>query len=181
MRPWVVRPGNLPVIALAIHCGHSMRPEVEKLSALSEAQREREEDPHTQLFLPDDATQVIVHCSRFEVDLNRVREKAVYRTPDDAWGLKIWKAPPTQSLVQGSLAIYDWFYRELNQLIQEQIDRHGRVLLLDMHSYNYRRHGRHAPAQPPAENPEINLGTTPLGKRWESVVTRFIDDLSSFE
>lgn len=181
MRPWHVRPGKLPVVALAVHCGHAMRPEIEALSALGAATREREEDPHTQHFLPDDATQVIVNRSRFEVDLNRVREKAVYQTPHDAWGLDIWKAPPPPALVQGSLAIYDRFYRDLDRLLKAQIDLHGRVLLLDMHSYNYRRHGPHAPVQPPEENPEINLGTAPLGNRWESVVTRFIDDLSNIE
>ena len=29
--------------------------------------------------------------SRFEVDLNRPREEAVYRVPEDCWGLDVWR------------------------------------------------------------------------------------------
>jgi hypothetical protein len=34
---------------------------------------------------------MITHRSRFEVDLNRPRREAVYRIPEDAWGLDIWR------------------------------------------------------------------------------------------
>ena len=181
LRPWHVRSGKLPVIALAIHCGHELRPEVAALSALCEAERAREEDPHTERLCPADATRIIVRSSRFEVDLNREREKAVYRKPEDAWGLDLWNAPLPSSVVRNSLSIYDGFYTELDRLIQKQIHLHDRVLLLDMHSYNYRRKGPHAPAQPRQENPEINLGTAPLAGGWPAVTRRFIDELSSLD
>jgi len=175
---WRIRPGSLPVVATAIHSGHDLRPAVAALTALGSEDRRREEDPHTERLLPDDATRVVVGRSRFEVDLNRPRDAAIYRTPEDAWGLTVWKAPLPLAVVQDSLAIYDRFYAELDHLLRSQVRRHGRVLLLDMHSYNYRRRGLHAPAQPPAQNPEINLGTGPLGGRWPAVAERFVDTLS---
>ena len=181
LRPWHVRSGKLPVIALTIHCGHELRPEVAALSALCEAERTREEDPHTERLCPSDATRIIVSSSRFEVDLNREREKAVYRQPEDAWGLDLWNAPLPLSVIRDSLSIYDRFYTELDRLIQKQIHLHDRVLLLDMHSYNYRRKGPHAPAQPQQKNPEINLGTAPLAGKWPAVTRRFIDELSGLE
>ena len=177
--PWRIRPGTLPVVAAAIHCGHVMRPEVAALTALGDEDRRREEDPHTERLLPDGATQVVVDRSRFEVDLNRSRDAAVYRTPEDAWGLMLWKTPLPPAVVQDSLALYDRFYAELDHLLQAQIRRHGRLLVLDMHSYNYRRQGPHAPAQAPAQTPEINLGTGPLDGRWPAVTERFVDVLSS--
>ena len=48
-------------------------------------------------------TQIIGTHSRFEVDLNRPREKAVYIKPEDAWGLEVWKYKPSQELVIRSL------------------------------------------------------------------------------
>jgi N-formylglutamate amidohydrolase len=175
---WQIRPGRLPVVATAIHSGHDLRPAVAALTALDGADRRREEDPHTERLLPDDTTQVVVDRSRFEVDLNRPRDAAVYRTPEDAWGLTLWKTPLPPAVVEDSLALYDRFYAELDHLLQAQIRRFGRVLVLDIHSYNYRRQGPHAPAQAPAQTPEINLGTGPLDGRWPAVTERFVDALS---
>ena len=81
--------------------------------ALDDATRRREEDPYTDRLIRGLCTQLVVHRSRFEVDLNRPREQAVYLTPDDAWGLDVWNDELPESQVRDSLAIYDDFYREL--------------------------------------------------------------------
>ena len=51
-------------------------------------------------------------------------------------------------------------------------------MVLDMHSYNHRRDGQHAPPSPVVDNPEVNIGTGWLDRdRWGHVVDRFIEDL----
>ena len=63
-----------------------------------------------------------VHRSRFEVDLNRPRDEAVYRTPDMAWGLQVWKAPPPEDVVERSLAVHDRFYDDLQVRLDELVE-----------------------------------------------------------
>lgn len=75
------------LVATAIHAGHDIRPEVSSLLTLDEAARLREEDPFTDRIAACADSRVLVFRSRFEVDLNRGRDDAVYRTPDDCWGL----------------------------------------------------------------------------------------------
>ena len=97
---WSVTTGDDPIVATAIHAGHSLRPEVEALMKLSEAHRLREEDPFTDRWVGVAENSIVVDVSRFEVDLNRPREKAVYVRPDDAWGLDLWKSEPSADMVR---------------------------------------------------------------------------------
>ena len=80
-----------PLVATAIHNGHLLRDEIEELTALSDVERLREEDPFTGDWTTIANVQIVMQNSRFEVDLNRPRDKAVYIDPEDAWGLKLWK------------------------------------------------------------------------------------------
>lgn len=169
-----------PLLVTAIHDGHGLRDEVAALTALSDADRRREEDPHTAAFtlLGDEA--VVVELSRFEVDLNRPRERAVYRLPEDAWGLSLWKAVPDEALVARSLDRYDAFYAAMTALIDGLVETHGGVLLLDVHSYNHRRGGPDAPPDDPAANPEVNLGTGSLDReRWGPVADACLEHLGA--
>ena len=79
------------LLATAIHAGHDLRPEVAEAMVLDEATRLREEDPHTDTIGALTPARVVVHRSRFEMDLNRLLEDAVYRTPEDCWGLEVWR------------------------------------------------------------------------------------------
>ena len=83
---WSITEGDSPVVATAIHNGHKVREEVGHLLALSEAERLREEDPFTGIWTDIAKTRIIANFSRFQVDLNRPREGAVYTKPEDAWG-----------------------------------------------------------------------------------------------
>ncbi len=87
---WNITRGKGPIVATAIHDGHEVRDEVLRHMALDEAGRLREEDPFSARWTEVAPTRVVGLRSRFEVDLNRPRDKAVYRTPEDAWGLKVW-------------------------------------------------------------------------------------------
>ena len=68
---WKTVEGEGPIIASAIHDGHDVRPEVASLLALDDAQRLREEDPHTAGWTRVAPTRIVGLVSRFEVDLNR--------------------------------------------------------------------------------------------------------------
>jgi N-formylglutamate deformylase len=162
------------VIATAIHAGHELRPEIAASTALDDATRMREEDPFTDRLTAIGTAAVVAHRSRFEVDLNRPREQAVYRGPDDAWGLDLWVRPLSDREIEESLVLYDDFYRELEHRLDDVAAR-GPFVVLDLHSYNHRRDGAEAPAEAPAENPEINVGTGSLDRDcWSAVVDAFI-------
>lgn len=169
-------------MATAIHDGHEVRPDALRLMAISEADRLREEDPFTGEWTVVAPTRVVGLRSRFEVDLNRPREKAVYRTSADAWGLEVWRKPPSDALVNESLAEYDLFYEALRELYEDLERRHGRFVVLDLHSYNHRRRGPDGPEENPLDNPQVNIGTGTLPHRdtWAPLIDRFISDLSNY-
>jgi hypothetical protein len=174
--------GQEPLAAMAIHNGHDLRDEVAQITGLSDDERLREEDPYTGIWTSVVTTQLVANRSRFEVDLNRPRERAVYRTPEDAWGLEVWKCEPSAELLERSLAEYDAFYAEAHRIFSEMERRFGHFVVLDLHSYNHRRQGAGEPPDDPAQNPEVNVGTGTLDRnRWAQLVDRFIGDLTAFE
>ena len=174
--------GNGPVLAVAIHNGHDLREEVAEIMVLDDAARFREEDPYTGAWATIVSNRIVVYRSRFEVDLNRPRDRAVYLKPEDAWGLEVWKTQPSRGLVERSLARHEGFYAQLHRLCSRMEKECGCFVVLDLHSYNHRRQG---PLGVPAErdgNPDINVGTgTMMREQWASLVDRFIDDLSGFD
>jgi N-formylglutamate amidohydrolase len=170
-----------PVIACAIHAGHALRSELAANTALDDAARLREEDPYTDLLAEAADSRVVFHRSRFEIDLNRPREQAVYARPQDAWGLSLWRKPLTQAQIAASLAEYDAFYRVFGALLQNLQERYGRFILLDLHSYNHRRGGPEAPAEPQETNPDVNLGTGTMDRaRWAPIVDCFMRELRAY-
>lgn len=116
------------LVATAIHNGHELRPEIAAAMVLDEATRQREEDPFTDVIGAGDGTvaQVIARRSRFEVDLNRPRDEAVYRSPDDCWGLEVWRdSPLDEELTERSLEVYDAFYADLGERLDEFVEELG--------------------------------------------------------
>ncbi len=180
---WRTSLGHGPIVATAIHDGHELRSELLEHMALDEGERRREEDPFTGLWTAIAPTQVVGLRSRFETDLNRPREKAVYRTPEDAWGLQVWKGSLPDPVAQHSLAEYDAFYEMLEVLYSGMAAKHGAFVVFDLHTYNHRRLGPDGPAADAAENPQVNIGTgtMPNRKRFAGVIDRLIHDLSSFD
>jgi hypothetical protein len=180
---WVLQRGDGPLVATAIHDGGFVRPEVLALMALPEPGRLREEDPFTARWTEVAPTRVVGLRSRFEVDLNRPRERAVYRTPADAWGLRVWKTELPDDVVDRSLAEYDAFYAMLHELYADLAARHGAFVVFDLHTYNHRRAGPDGPEADPAGNPQVNVGTGCMAdrRRWAHLVDRFMDDLRAFD
>src|SRR6056297_3474684 len=129
----VFQRGTSPIVAAAIHNGHDTRPRVDKRLAIDPEQQLREEDPITGEWAQIAKTQFIGLRSRFEVDFNRPRDKAVYKTPADAWGMELWNEPPDEEMIEASLREYDEFYRETESLIRDLIDEFGKVVVYDLH------------------------------------------------
>ncbi|MDQ3914447.1 MAG: N-formylglutamate amidohydrolase [Actinomycetota bacterium] len=178
-RTWDVVRGEGPVVATAIHNGHDMRSDLAELVLLREDERRREEDPYTDVLTEVAPTRIVVRRSRFEIDLNRDRDEAICVVPEDCWDLRVWKEPLADELLHESRALYERFYRDFEALLADVERGHGRFVVLDLHSYNHRRAGPHAPPADLAENPEVNVGTGSMDRRrWGRLVDRFIADLS---
>jgi hypothetical protein len=143
--------------------------------AISAGDRLREEDPLTAFWTSVGDSRISVYRSRFEVDLNRPREKSVAMSPDDCWGLKVWREPPPRRVIERSLMQYDQFYREVSELLDELVQRWNSVLVLDLHSYNHRRRGPCGAGDSLVANPEINVGTGTMDRaRWAPLVDTFM-------
>lgn len=178
---WQLQRGSGPIIATAIHDGHGLRAEVRAAMALSESDRRREEDPHTGQAAAAISNHVIAARSRFEVDLNREIDEAVYRTPDQSWGLKVWHAEPPGDVIARSLALHTAFYKMMADTLEEIAAQHERFILFDIHSYNHRRNGPDAAATPQAEAPDINIGTYSMPRdHWAPVLDPIIAAMRDF-
>jgi hypothetical protein len=182
-RWWTVQHGPGPVVATAIHDGHELRPETAAEMALDDADRLREEDPFTGDAVRGVSRHVIVHRSRFEFDLNRDLDNAVYRTPEQSWGLKVWRGEALEpELAQTSLDLHASYYRMLSTLLDDIAERHQRFLILDVHSYNHRRDGPDCSPTPQAEAPDINIGTFSMPREeWAFLVDPLIAVMAAFD
>jgi N-formylglutamate deformylase len=173
---WNVEVGRA-LIATAVHNGHALRPEVANAIALDDSTRLREEDPYTGLLASYLGSFVVVNRSRFEVDLNRPPEEAVYIHPDDSWGIEVWNGVPDAALIERSLQEHHDFYRRLGSVLEDLVERHGGFVLYDLHSYNHLRPGPDGAAADPATNPVVNLGTGSLPPKWKPVAEAFLSSL----
>lgn len=138
----------VPYACGAVHDGHQFRRELWDACLHTEYDRWFEEDPCTKEFVKTHPIIIAACDSRFEYDLNRTPENAIY---EDAWGKKLWKSPLESKEHAKSLAKHDSFYQVVRALITKLEEKFGVVVIYDMHSYNWRRWDR--------EVPVINLGT----------------------
>ena len=149
---------------------------------LPDADRLREEDPFTGQAVVGVPTHVVVHRSRFEFDLNRAAETAVYRTPEQSWGLRVWRGDPDDALVADSLAIHAAYYRMLGALLDGIAEEHGRFVLIDVHSYNHRRNGPDGDAMPQEDAPDINIGTFSMPRaEWAFLLDPLMEAMRGFD
>ncbi len=161
-----------PIISVALHDGHLIDPEVEPYLLVDSAQRFREEDPYTGFFADLPTSQVIVQTSRFQIDMNRGESNAIYMTPEDAWGLHVYKDIPGE-IQQKLLDGHRRFYNQMYQLVSETIDKFGCFLILDIHSYNHRRNHPEDFASE-VDNPELNIGTQYNHEKWAEKIFSII-------
>ncbi|MGI9547875.1 MAG: N-formylglutamate amidohydrolase [Flavobacteriaceae bacterium] len=138
-----------PYACGAVHDGNQFRKSLWENCLHSEHERWYEEDPCTKEMVRSHPV-VIAGCdSRFEYDLNRGPDSAIY---NDAWGKKLWKEPLSTEEKEHSLQKHSAFYQVTHALMQKIESKYGRAIVFDMHSYNWQRWER--------EVPVWNLGTT---------------------
>ena len=158
-RWWTVTRGPGAVLATAIHDGNDVRPAIAGRMKLPDPDRLREEDPFTGQAVIGVPTNIVVHRSRFEFDLNRGAEEAIYLTPEQSWGLDVWDGELGDALAAESLEIHSAYYRMLGSLLDDISAEHPRFVLLDVHSYNHRRDGPEGAPMDEDKAPDINIGT----------------------
>lgn len=180
---WTIQQAGGPVLATAIHDGHGLRPEIAREMALSDAERLREEDPFTGGAVLGVPFHIIVHRSRFEFDLNRNSANAIYRSPDQLWGLEVWRSRElAPELVRRSLELHSEYYRVLQSLLDGLCERHDRFAVIDVHSYNHRRAGPGGDPTPQDEAPDINIGTFSMPREhWSFLVDPLMEAMRSFD
>lgn len=178
---WTLQRSDDCIVATAIHDGHALRGACAARMQLEASDRLREEDPHTGDAISAIPTHLVVHRSRFEVDLNRACDQAVYRTPDQSWGLKVWDQPLADAEVARSLSLHDAYYHMLGELLDQIVAAHGRFVLLDVHSYNHRRDGPDGDPTPQVDAPDINIGTFSMPRdRWAFVMDPMLEAMRTF-
>lgn len=138
----------VPYACGAVHDGHQFRKELWDHCLHSEYDRWFEEDPATKEMIQTHPIVIAGMDSRFEYDLNRSPETAIY---EDAWGKQLWRNPLPHKMKEKSLKKHHNFYKVVNALISKLEEKFGVCIVYDMHSYNWKRWTR--------EVPTWNLGT----------------------
>ncbi len=161
----------VPYACAAIHDGHQFRKELWENCIHTEYDRWYEEDPETKRMVQSQPI-VISGCdSRFEYDLNRAPEEAVFVT---AWGKQLWLQPLSEEMKSKSLQKHANFYKVVHALVETLETQFGFCTVYDMHSYNWKRWDR--------EVPTWNLGTINLdNERFGSVIETWRDSLSQIQ
>lgn len=139
----------VPFVCGAVHDGAQFRPSLWENCLHSTYERWYEEDPCTKQMVQSMPIVISGRDSRFEYDLNRPPETAIF---DTAWGKQLWRNPLAEEEKTQSLAKHQNFYRIVHALIQKLEQLHQKVIVFDMHSYNWKRWDR--------EVPVWNLGTS---------------------
>lgn len=105
--PFEIGWSALPLVTVALHAGHDVRPEVAARLAVDDAARRREEDPGTERAVEAGGMAVVVHRSRFEVDLNRPRDRAVYTGPERRSNVRVGGQAEAVKVTDGMLALVE--------------------------------------------------------------------------
>lgn len=133
----------------AVHDGHQFRKELWNNCIHTAYERWYEEDPATKEMIQSQPIVIAGIDSRFEYDLNRSPETAIYA---DAWDKQLWHSPLSKIEKKKSLAKHQNFYRVTHALIHKLEELFGVCVVYDMHSYNWKRWNR--------EVPTWNIGTS---------------------
>ena len=167
------------LIGVAPHWSHRIREDVAPKLAIDPTERLYEEDPHTERFLAPFATVLAPNQSRYEVDVNRPPDRALYVEPERAWGERVWAEPLDRYERERSLELWYEFHRFVDAAVEDAIERFGRALLFDLHSFNARPD---AGPEQGEEPPVINLGTAHLrtDEEGEAILDRIRGRLRGF-
>lgn len=160
-----------PFICGAVHDGNQFRKSLWENCLHTAHDRWYEEDPCTKEMVLDHPI-VLAGCdSRFEYDLNRAPDTAIY---EDAWGKQLWRYPLPKNEYQKSLEKHSIFYKVVHALVTQIERKYGKAIVFDMHSYNWKRWDR--------EVPTWNLGTSNIDNgRFGQIVTSWCSKLGQMQ
>jgi N-formylglutamate deformylase len=171
---------NSPIWTVALHDGNHIDGLWRRYIRIKKADRLREEDPYTGLLTQKGTNRLVVRTSRFELDLNRDFENALYLHPDQAWGLEVFNFPIPEERFEAANRAYDLFYAQIHQCIQNTIDQFGYFIIFDLHSYNAKRKGPYEIIDEQV-NPQINVGSYYNHPNFTPKVARWIEFAKQFE
>lgn len=161
----------VPYVCGSVHDGHNFRKELWNNCLHTEYDRWFEEDPETKTMVETFPILISGLDSRFEYDLNRDPENAIY---EDAWGKKLWREPLSEEMKAKSLEKHSNFYKIVNALISKIEEKFDACIVYDMHSYNWRRWDR--------EVPTWNLGTANIDNdKYGEFVESWRESLSTID
>ena len=161
----------VPYVCGAVHDGHHFRRELWENCMHSGYDRWYEEDPETKNMVISHPILIAGCDSRFEYDLNRPPEEAVF---DTAWGKQLWKVPLPDEMKDKSLQKHTNFFKVVRALILKIEEKFGTCVVYDMHSFNWKRWDR--------EVPTWNLGTSNIdNERWGNEVETWRQSLSEID
>jgi len=102
-------------VCAAVHDGHQFRKSLWDNCLHTEYERWYEEDPCTKEMVQSHPIVIAGMDSRFEYDLNRAPESAIYT---DAWGKQLWKTPLSNNEKDHSLQKHHNFYKVVHALME---------------------------------------------------------------
>ncbi len=163
----------VPFICVAIHNGCDIKESLIDKCLLDKKARWSEEDPLTGDFIESLPIRIIANDSRYEYDLNRQEDEAIY---DVAWGKPVWKQKLSAEEKAQSIKQHREFYTVLKALVKKIEEKFQASIIYDIHSYNYKRSDVHE------EYPVFNLGTEQVNKnKYSKYVNRLVKELSKIE
>jgi hypothetical protein len=161
----------VPYACAAVHNGTHFSKDLWENCLHTNHDRWYEEDPYTGQMISGLPITLIAHDSRFEYDLNRHPDTAIYET---AWGKNLWKKPLSIDKKNRAIQKHDNFYKVVLTLLVKLEELFGSVIFYDIHSYNWKRWDR--------EVPVFNIGTSNVDQdRFSVAIEQWKEILSGME
>lgn len=162
----------VPYICTSIHGGTNFNETLEEKLNIDKFDRWQEEDPCTDEFIDGFPITIKALDSRYEYDLNRSTDDAIYH---EAWGKLVWKEELTYEEKEEILKKHSDFYKLYKHLVSRLKTLYKDIYVFDMHSYNYQR------SDSRKDLPLFNLGTHYIEDRYRGVIDEVLERLSMIE
>ena len=152
---------------------------------LAPLDRLREEDPFTGQAIVDVPTHVIAHVSRFEFDLNRAADEAIYQTPEQSLGPRhLARADSrTRCCRTGHATSTRAYYRMLGRTCSTTSPPATTASCCSTSTATIiAATGRAARRPIPSKAPDINIGTFSMPReQWADLIDPLIEAMAGFD
>ncbi len=157
----------LPFICTSLHSGGRFKEKLDYKVNLSSFQRWQEEEPYTDKFISELPITISALDSKFEYDLNKVREDSINK--------RIWRRELSSSEEREALRKYDEFYEVVHFLVGKLEFLFDRVFFFDIHSYNYKKSFSNTSL------PLFNIGTYSLNEEFRGAADYLLEAFKGVE